>query len=629
MQKLIFSLAALLLMNQQLAARQADTSRIQVSFNPNLELLGLAYTIVYENPDNDRFDTTDPNWRYGRWLVDEYGRFGESETLDQLLPEIEHLWISDFIPLLLAINDFPNASYPENFDVNQILSFSVEKDTAEAKQIAEWFIAGMNKFYKEVSFGKYLQKTKRFYEAALAEVSANIPSEKVIMAMEAYYGTSFSRYTYSTSLTLPPGMGFAGSVDGGIFNFFTARGQQNLDEMVMGFADAEWLVDYTLHEFGHSFVNPVFDNVSKESLTLTEHLYAPVKQAMISQNYIDWPSCLDEHFVRAGEVMVARQMGDSARANRLIQDYVDNRQFIYLPAILDELTMARQNNLSYVEGMKLSLSALGQLETVVAVPKKVHGIVKDAVSDVPLPYVHIGVPGKDLGVISQLDGSFEIDLSLAEENDSLSFSSVGYRRQSFLIGALKNDSLHVSLEDEEYVLKEITVSDTELVNLAKMGRTNPTKTTTGETEVIDFGFGGEYGIRINTEGRRYVLQDINFHLRFNTTDSVLFRINIYDIENGLPGKSILKENLLMTSHKKEKWISKDVSDRKIVIDQDVIVTYEVLQIWRSSRTHNFLFFTWGDGYEEGSQFHRHSSFDSWSTENGAFPIALYVTGRLF
>ncbi|GAA5020390.1 hypothetical protein GCM10011506_04950 [Marivirga lumbricoides] len=55
--------------------------RIQVKPNKNMELLGMMYTIVYENPENPRYDTHNPDWEYGNWLLGKYGKYGESKTI--------------------------------------------------------------------------------------------------------------------------------------------------------------------------------------------------------------------------------------------------------------------------------------------------------------------------------------------------------------------------------------------------------------------------------------------------------------------------------------------------------------------------------------------------------------------
>jgi hypothetical protein len=57
---------------------------------------------------------------------------------------------------------------------------------------------------------------------------------------------------------------------------------------------------------------------------------------MKRQSYPSWTTCLYEHFVRAGEVIIARKLGDPVRADEIMKDNLD-KGFIYLPSIVSEL----------------------------------------------------------------------------------------------------------------------------------------------------------------------------------------------------------------------------------------------------------------------------------------------------
>jgi len=127
---------------------------------------------------------------------------------------------------------------------------------------------------------------------------------------------------------------------------------------------------------------------------------------------------------------------------------------------------------------------------------------------------------------------------------------------------------------------------------------------TGQSGTKEYGWGGEWGLKIFSDEKTYLIQDINFHTRFNTVDSVLFRINIYDIKNELPFKSLLRENIFVKSFKGDKWISKNLLEENLVISDDIIVTIELLRIWYSEKGGNYLFFTHGKRYEKGLSFSR-------------------------
>ncbi|WKN45686.1 carboxypeptidase-like regulatory domain-containing protein [Tunicatimonas pelagia] len=255
----------------------------------------------------------------------------------------------------------------------------------------------------------------------------------------------------------------------------------------------------------------------------------------------------------------------------------------------------------------------------------VSGVVLDSATQQPLAYVHIGVLDKNMGVISRDDGTFKIDLSEAGSQDELTFSSVGYHTQHIPQSSWRSAPLKVYLSPRAFTLREVVVEDSRLSDPIKLGRYQPTKTTSGQSGLQNFGWGGEWGVRIFNDGQTYRVTDINFHTRFNTMDSVLFRINVYDVKNDLPDTSLLQQELFIKSYKRDKWITRDVTSRQLIVDQDIIVTFEVIQLWRSDTGNNALFFTHGKGYDRGEAYTRASSLAPWKKEG--IPITLYLTAE--
>ncbi|QTN39778.1 carboxypeptidase-like regulatory domain-containing protein [Cryomorphaceae bacterium] len=275
----------------------------------------------------------------------------------------------------------------------------------------------------------------------------------------------------------------------------------------------------------------------------------------------------------------------------------------------------------------LILTILLGLTSIWAMGQTYSGMVVDGQSKEAIAYANIGVLNKNLGVISRPDGRFSIDLSLADPSDSLAFSMIGYAPFYVVVGNLNFEKGEVALQPTSYELSTIEVSDKERAKFEKFGVTKPSKTTTGHSGTDEFGFGGEWGLKIGNQGQRYWLQDVQFHLRFNTVDSVLFRVNIYSAEANVPGPSILHEPIFVTARKKEKWIAADVAEQHLIIDSDLIVTYEVIRIWYSEDGENHLYFTHAEKAPKGMTFSKGSSFDSWKL-NEKPPVAIFVNGRL-
>ena len=112
---------------------------------------------------------------------------------------------------------------------------------------------------------------------------------------------------------------------------------EDLNNLSLGYANSKQLRNLSVHEFGHSFVNPVIDQVGDSVINKKDFLFEPIQQEMSDQGYTTWKIALYEHFVRAGEIFIARQLGDQNTADKLSKDYIQNRHFIYLNQIIASL----------------------------------------------------------------------------------------------------------------------------------------------------------------------------------------------------------------------------------------------------------------------------------------------------
>lgn len=114
-----------------------------------------------------------------------------------------------------------------------------------------------------------------------------------------------------------------------------------------GFDDADTMEWLTIHEIGHSFVNPVLATpASMQVMMAHTDLYAPIREEMTEQGMPDWEGAAVEHVVRLGEIRVLESLGlTSAAESRRLQN-VFERKFIYLPLLearIAEYERDRQN----------------------------------------------------------------------------------------------------------------------------------------------------------------------------------------------------------------------------------------------------------------------------------------------
>ncbi len=204
------------------------------------------------------------------------------------------------------------------------------------------------------------------YQNAISQVKAGLPDSTFIPAMEAFYQGHFDSYTLVPSLTIPAQMGFGAmhslnnqSHASHIFGAFTPPKFADTSDLDMGFDDKNHLLELSTHEFGHSFANPAVDQLPEKLITDTQKLFNPIAEAMADQGYTSWKACLYEHFVRAGEVVIGRNLGRKQEAQHLMDHYLKGRKFVYLPIIVEELEKYNTNsNISYARAVERAMRRL-------------------------------------------------------------------------------------------------------------------------------------------------------------------------------------------------------------------------------------------------------------------------------
>lgn len=116
------------------------------------------------------------------------------------------------------------------------------------------------------------------------------------------------------SLTVPSGMAFGlrgeNRGENRVYNLFGPFAVPDTAAAIhLGYDDPQHILGLSIHEFGHSFANPVVAALPDSLIQSKIALFAPIHEAMDNQGYPTWKSCVTGHFVRAGEVIIARRMG--------------------------------------------------------------------------------------------------------------------------------------------------------------------------------------------------------------------------------------------------------------------------------------------------------------------------------
>ncbi len=200
----------------------------------------------------------------------------------------------------------------------------------------------------------------------------------------------------------------------------------------------------------------------------------------------------------------------------------------------------------------------------------------------PIPYVKIGVEKDNLGTVSDESGKFSLDLSKTNTNKNVRIEVSGYEPFSMNVGNfIKQNPQQIFLQEKVQTIKEVKLTPKKLVD-KNWGVNTKSKSVTYSVnpEFDKTNFLGETAIQFNTK-KRAKIRTINLNVaQFNSKEPVVMRYTIYNDENGLPGKSLLDEEITveLTSDKiKDGVFSLDVNNQNIWVKGKFYVGIQFLK----------------------------------------------------
>ena len=243
------------------------------------------------------------------------------------------------------------------------------------------------------------------------------------------------------------------------------------------------------------------------------------------------------------------------------------------------------------------------------------GKIVDGKSGQPIPYVNIGIVEKGIGTVSDEEGIFHLKFNpdLYASNDVILFSSLGYEKLVIPITNLKfvyNEYPILKLNPSILELNEVVVTD-------KKGEFVKKSAGYKNTGEIAYGYwkdnialGGELASHIPVAKGLKQLKSFGFEIWENVSDSVLVRINIYDVGTfRLPGNNLNESrlNILHTIRKNDMFADVDLMPYSIFVKDDFIVSIELLQVYGKEEPRMALA---GVSFGNGS-FRKYASQDKW------------------
>ena len=207
------------------------------------------------------------------------------------------------------------------------------------------------------------------------------------------------------------------------------------------------------------------------------------------------------------------------------------------------------------------------------------GLVIDSNTQKPIPYVGIGILHKSIGTVSDFNGNFSLDVASAIKTDTMRFSTIGYANLDIPVSNLNKHSGSYKLAEQAQNINEVVI---------KPGETQTKilgNTVHGGMFCSGFNsssLGTEMGTVLKYRKKNPGwIKNVSFNLRSNPYDSVLFKVNIYEMSDSGVGESILSHPIYLEPKIKHGTLTIDLSDSSVYIKHDVLLSLELIRISKS------------------------------------------------
>ena len=165
----------------------------------------------------------------------------------------------------------------------------------------------------------------------------------------------------------------------------------------------------------------------------------------------------------------------------------------------------------------------------------------DAITNEPMPFVHITIPNKKIGLISDESGAFLINN--LDKSDTIKFSSIGYTEKAILVGDINNKL--IKLDKKIYILDEVVIRP-ENIQKKLFGDLKKKSSSTISNNSRKGGFQILRLLSTNCVGCR--ISKISFFINNFTEQSKKMRLRIYSYDDKTqePQEDILNKSIIIT-----------------------------------------------------------------------------------
>ncbi len=203
------------------------------------------------------------------------------------------------------------------------LAERVPVDSKDSRLDSRWhgakarqFLELARQFVHDTRFSDFLASQKPLYDLTGSRLRTYVEANADIPWFDRFFGARPKARFIVVPALVNGGASYGVSLiaEDGVEEIYAIPGVWDVDAGGQPTFSAGW-VDILVHEFAHSYCNPLIDQFLPQLKTPGPLMFASVRSALAPQAYSDWPTMLRESLVRASVVryILEHQGEDAAR----------------------------------------------------------------------------------------------------------------------------------------------------------------------------------------------------------------------------------------------------------------------------------------------------------------------------
>lgn len=205
--------------------------------------------------------------------------------------------------------------------------------------------------------------------------------------------------------------------------------------------------------------------------------------------------------------------------------------------------------------------------------QQITGIVINADSKKPIEFANVGISGKNVGTVTDLNGRFKLLVDSKYDNDTILFSIIGYKPLLIKTADLrKNINNEVFLKERAYEIAEVVIKPKIFKERTIGVTTHFKKIAAGFKDNL---LGYECGILMKVK-KTALIKKVNINISYCSYDTIFYRLNIYKVRGKMDFENILREPIYLKMPKEsvKDEIQIDLQSKNIVVEGDFLITLE-------------------------------------------------------